>query len=999
MAVELSPGKRLPTPNERIHIWLISALLVILGIALIFYQGYLIFTNDEVAEALDPTFVGMGATIEKIEPFNPEDAQPQVVLLVEDGFLAEQGILTGDVLLRVNDTAFDFETLEEQVNERLVQNERRSRLENELARNATLTLLSSIREKLQNNELVPNADVAQLEALISGYPDSDAIITGIRFYTVTDEELAQLEAQIRADIEASLPSLDEIAENLKPSREQLEAARQEVLAETIINAFLTADAPIVRFEIERAGEILTIDVPTPTSGQFELDLPIASNAEQLGLDVRVRRFPELVLNVAEDSVAAQVGLRNGDILVSINDMPYSAKQLMIENDLTLALSEQELGETLQPTLQTLLNGAFAADAPAVIEVFRKGETIRYEVPAPSEGQVLGLRIFVAEVPYFQIDPLPNSPASADIDPGSALTQVDDTIILPTMSEEFVQDLANDDDVPLSEEDFRIQVSYKELNARGGFEEATGRRVNKQVPPEFLMAYLFNFGIFVPIILVALGIFIIVIGIRLLSLNLISARWAGVIFLWLLVGLIVVSIREFYVTGAGGSLRALGSQSFKLGDALLSIVPFVVLFIPTAIAFWRLNHLMNVVFHGEETLTSRNTRFAWSLLIPTLAALILVAARPLEQTFIASLTDDRLASAQPARFVGLENYQKLLSLTFDVVDCKKPAPEQLVQDPLSRSESNFVRLLEALRFNRTLPPDVREDAADRIALIVGDEETLSPDECLKTGDGSTDWELSEDLVKQGYREATVIALPFSQRGLRILGKDAIFLKGIFNTLQFTIISVTLELVLGMIIALVVNTKFSGRGVMRTAMLVPWAIPTVVGATLWGVIMRDNQSGILNVLLNDLGLIDGNKAWLSTVGPWLTSVIAIDVWKTSPFMALLLLAGLQTIPSDIYEAASVDGASKLRQFFSITLPLLRPTIAVALVFRTLDALRVFDLFQVLLDPTSRPSMATHNYNQLIAQQQSGYASAIGVLIFMLILIFTVMYVRFVGIEQEG
>jgi trehalose/maltose transport system permease protein len=131
--------------------------------------------------------------------------------------------------------------------------------------------------------------------------------------------------------------------------------------------------------------------------------------------------------------------------------------------------------------------------------------------------------------------------------------------------------------------------------------------------------------------------------------------------------------------------------------------------------------------------------------------------------------------------------------------------------------------------------------------------------------------------------------------------------------------------------------------------------------------------------------------------MNSIIAVDVWKTAPFMALLLLAGLQTIPADIYEAADVDGASKVRQFFTITLPLLRPTIGVALIFRTLDALRAFDVFQVLLDST-RPSLARYNYDQLVLNQKDGYASTVGVVIFIMILIFTVLYVRFVGIEQE-
>jgi trehalose/maltose transport system permease protein len=196
---------------------------------------------------------------------------------------------------------------------------------------------------------------------------------------------------------------------------------------------------------------------------------------------------------------------------------------------------------------------------------------------------------------------------------------------------------------------------------------------------------------------------------------------------------------------------------------------------------------------------------------------------------------------------------------------------------------------------------------------------------------------------------------------------------------------------------VNSSFKGRGLMRAAMLVPWAIPTVVSAVLWQTMLRGDQTGIFNKLLMDLGLLSQPKQWFSSTGPWMNSIIAVDVWKTAPFMALLLLAGLQVIPGDLYEAASVDGASKVRQFFSITLPMLRPTIAVALIFRTLDALRVFDVFQVLLD-TTRPSMATYNYNQLVLTRQDGYASSVGVMIFIFIFIFTVLYVRFVGIERE-
>lgn len=995
MAAKLSPGKRLPTPNERLEVLLISGLLLLIGFALIVNQGQLIITNEEVSEAIDPTYVGMGATIEKIEPIAPQDAAPTPVLLLEDGLLVDSGLTSGDVVLSIDGTTFDFEALNTQTERRLVEGARTQLIERALSRNEALTLLTDVQATLNDNELVTIADVTRLGQLIDGYPNNDRIIAGLRDYTITDPELQQLIDLIRIEVEANVPSVEEIADGFVYTREDFDATRQSVLIEIVVDLVANANEPMVRFEVERAGEVVTVEVPTPNGGQ--------PDASSLGLDLRIAYRPALVLQVADDALADDVGLRNGDMLLSLSGTPYTATQLMAENGLSLVMTEQELGEALRPVINELIESAFAEadEAPVMIEVWRDGAIIGREIPQPDEGETIGLQVFVAELPYFQILPEADGPADQDIDAGSALLQVDDTVIFPYMSEDFVQDLANDDDIALADEDFRMGVIYKELNSLGGFEATVDtRRINKQVPPELLMAYLYNFGIFVPIVIIAVGLFIARTGIRLASLNMIAARWTGVILLWLLVGLVVVSIREFYVAGAGGSLRSVAGQAFQFDDATNAIVPFVILAIPLSLALWRLGRIMEHIFDGEESLTSRNTRFAWSLLIPTLAVLILVAARPLEQTFIASLTDDELATTTPARYVGFKNYQQLLSLNFDVVNCKKPTPEQLENESLSRTNTNQIALLEVIRFDTSLPDPVREDAIDKLDELVVEQNSLSADDCLTTPDGSTDWELSQDLLVEGYREATVISLPFSNQGLRILGRDEIFLKGIFNTLQFTIISVTLELILGMVIALVVNTKFSGRGIMRTAMLVPWAIPTVVGATLWGVIMRDNQSGILNVLFRDLDLQSGNEAWLATTGPWLTAVIAIDVWKTAPFMALLLLAGLQTISGDIYEAASVDGASRFRQFFSITLPLLRPTIAVALVFRTLDALRVFDVFQVLLkDPTQRPSMATYNYNRLIALQDGGYASAIGVLIFMLILIFTVIYVRFVGIEQEG
>jgi trehalose/maltose transport system permease protein len=208
---------------------------------------------------------------------------------------------------------------------------------------------------------------------------------------------------------------------------------------------------------------------------------------------------------------------------------------------------------------------------------------------------------------------------------------------------------------------------------------------------------------------------------------------------------------------------------------------------------------------------------------------------------------------------------------------------------------------------------------------------------------------------------------------------------------------MELLIGLFIAMTVNSDFVGRGAMRAVMLVPWAIPTVVSARLWELMLKDTSAGIVNKVLMDLRLISEPQAWLANPSLQIPAAIMVDVWKTAPFMALLLLAGLQTIPTDLYEAAAVDGASRVRQFFSITLPLLRPTIAVALVFRTLDALRVFDLFNVLFG-RQQLSMATYNYETLVSNQQDGYASAIGVLIFLLIFVFAVIYVRLLRVETE-
>ncbi len=212
----------------------------------------------------------------------------------------------------------------------------------------------------------------------------------------------------------------------------------------------------------------------------------------------------------------------------------------------------------------------------------------------------------------------------------------------------------------------------------------------------------------------------------------------------------------------------------------------------------------------------------------------------------------------------------------------------------------------------------------------------------------------------------------------------------NTIIFTVATVILEFILGLIIALVINSNFQGRGLMRAAILVPWAIPTVVSSQMWKWMYND-VFGVVNDLMLRVHLIHAPIAWIGNAHTTLGAIIAVDIWKTTPFVALLLLAGLQTIPSDIYEAAKVDGASVLRQFWQLTLPLLRPAILVTLIFRTLDALRVFDVIYVMTGSNlATISLSVYNQQQLISFAALGYGSAISVMIFLVIGVFTVIYI---------
>ncbi|TFE00191.1 carbohydrate ABC transporter permease [Jeotgalibacillus sp. R-1-5s-1] len=222
------------------------------------------------------------------------------------------------------------------------------------------------------------------------------------------------------------------------------------------------------------------------------------------------------------------------------------------------------------------------------------------------------------------------------------------------------------------------------------------------------------------------------------------------------------------------------------------------------------------------------------------------------------------------------------------------------------------------------------------------------------------------------------------------------QSMWNTLLFTIVSVGAELVLGLMIALLINRAFIGRGIVRASVLIPWAIPTAVAAMMWG-FLYDGQTGIVAHYFEQFGLIDDASVLLSTGAGGMFSVIFADVWKTTPYMALLLLAGLQTIPGSLYEAAEVDGAGKWQQFWQITLPLLKSAILVALLFRTLDAFRVFDLIYVLTGggpANSTESISIYAYITLFSQSNFGAGSVLSVIVFVSVAIISVLFIKFIG-----
>jgi multiple sugar transport system permease protein len=315
----------------------------------------------------------------------------------------------------------------------------------------------------------------------------------------------------------------------------------------------------------------------------------------------------------------------------------------------------------------------------------------------------------------------------------------------------------------------------------------------------------------------------------------------------------------------------------------------------------------------------------------------------------------------------ERYKKVDELLYEY----KPIPQELKYLTMENEQ--------ATRMTRTL------DELEAALAAMGDRKLLAkPEESLGL----------VKALKASFIEPNYIGFTYYKQFLT----DKRMWLSLSNTLVFTVISVLIELVLGLWIALLINKQFKGRGLIRAAVLIPWAIPTVISAMMWK-FMYDGQNGIVAYLFSLVGIVPDMASLLTTKAGAMFSVIFADVWKTTPFMALLLFAGLQTIPQSLYEAADVDGATKTQQFFRITLPLLKSTILVALLFRTLDAFRVFDLIYVLTGggpANSTETISIYAYKTMFAQMNFGAGSALSVIVFLCVALISIGYIKILGAD---
>jgi multiple sugar transport system permease protein len=255
-------------------------------------------------------------------------------------------------------------------------------------------------------------------------------------------------------------------------------------------------------------------------------------------------------------------------------------------------------------------------------------------------------------------------------------------------------------------------------------------------------------------------------------------------------------------------------------------------------------------------------------------------------------------------------------------------------------------------------------------------------------------LQHDVVTSGV-PATFAGLSNYQR----IFTDNLFVPSLVRTIGFTIVSVAVETLIGLALALALSRAFPGRGLVRAAVFIPWAVPTVVSAQLWKA-MFDPQNGFVNYTLTALHLPGAHTTWLGETWTAWGAILVADAWRNTPFIAIVLLAGLQVIPGDIYEAARIDGATGWQTFRRLTLPLLKPALMVALIFRTLSSFLIFDVVYNMTSGgpgTSTTVLSYLDYQAFLVDFDFGYGGAVAIALVVFALVIAAAYVRVFSSEQ--
>jgi multiple sugar transport system permease protein len=401
------------------------------------------------------------------------------------------------------------------------------------------------------------------------------------------------------------------------------------------------------------------------------------------------------------------------------------------------------------------------------------------------------------------------------------------------------------------------------------------------------------------------------------------------------------------------------------------------------------------------------RLSYFLILPAIVFILLFSIIPIFQSLKYAFYDFQLNDQEKSGLYTSSNYNlALYSETFDYIRYFLDIEESVVQKSESLSQIDLIRdeltTYENYINNNIVTNDlssvVKLDEEQSLYVLDMKDRIIFDLETLYSYDDS--YYSKEDMMAVASElETSIISSNFI--GLNnfkkvITDERVQFTMGI--TLIFTFISVFFELILGLILALIMNQAIHGRGMIRTISLIPWAIPTTVSALMWSY-LYNGSSGIVSHAFSAANLISDPTQLLLSARGALTAIIIADVWKTTPYMALLLLAGLQVISHSLYESSSLDGASKYQQFRYITLPLLKPSIFVALLFRTLDAFRVFDLIYVLTGggPGGKTeSISVYAYKVMFAQTRFGYGSAMVIIMAIAVGVISFIYIKLLNVQ---